>query len=294
MSDIKKTSGKLIDFTNDVNVLANRIKAVLSEMTHDDAPGVIDDVKLMRRLLEAAHTARQQMCMFAQVETEAYIKAAKLRASATSRRDQNILYWIRELTEKEQACLVRGAADGYTIEYFYEEHMKGERIQKQKERATDYLRHSVDTFSRDGEVTISSDQCFDYMGGQNWSMKSLMADAITSETRTQLLKSGGVCVGDGRYINTTHRDFPKTATKAIQTRARQIIADVKSLQQLVGCLKKIPDVDDLSLAFGVDEVEDMVLALFVEVGILAEPSNGNERTPRVSEQVKSVVAEVVA
>ena len=290
MSNIEKSNGKLLDFTNDVKALASRIKSMLDEVTRDDASDFIDDIHLMRRLLEAAHTAREQMCMFAKVEAEAYVRLSKMHPFETKLRDERILGWLRELSDQEQAAFVTAAERGCTVDAQYEEHMKVERLQRQQYDASKYMEKALREFNDSGEVTVSMRRCEEYIGGQKTDIRQFLADATVSRTRTRLLESGGVCIGDGVYINTAHEKFPGTAIKAIRTRAMQIIADVKSLQTLVSHMENKPSTEDLDLYFGVDDVIDMVLALYLEVGI-----TDDTQSKKVSaKQTIEVDAQVVA
>lgn len=212
------------------------MKAIVDGIqTQDDARRALHDLKTLEDLLVTLDEFNKQIAKYVSLEIETYRRINELGLSCSLKREsqRRIAAWIGEQTEADLDALVRQLkARPQTIETFFTNRIRpGQKYDEAAEVCDERRKSALAAYKEDESVNL--DYYFIPDGRASESVKSVY-NSMKMQTRSDLLKRGAVCCGEGLYV----KPNPKTegGKKQIQDclviRADEIVADLKSFMQL--------------------------------------------------------------
>ncbi len=225
--------------------------------TKQDAAEALNRLGQFKKMLEAAGVYGSNAAKFIALEARTYIDAARLagdvRDADMRPHQRRIIEWLCGLTEEQQEDAYQECVDRcIRLVTLMNEEKRDKDSYYNNKFAAEQVGKLVGKFVNDGEVTIPSPF---YVG-----IEERASDGLAMRTRANIIRVGGVCVGDNRYVlPETHQD---ELMDAITIRARSIGRDIGSVIELYALLEKEPDKTDKrklnSLAFpGFTDMCDM-------------------------------------
>ena len=217
--------------------------ALIDEIKNSaDATEFFEQMKSTKHLLEAINASHEMMCKYAEIEASAYVAFARKRnrPSTFTLRQSHVYDWLRELSYGDQEKVIEQARKGSPIENQYDNSRRFKMREQQYEDAAAYRDSALEKLKANGYVKISVDECVSTMRYAGNEKARSIADAFVDRTKDDILRNGGVGLGNGEYISVNHEKFEAFAYRAVCIRIKSIIRDLISLRQITNRLNDPP------------------------------------------------------
>ena len=200
----------------------------------DAAKDAVDAVADLERTLKFARQFGEYASQFCLLEARTYIKISEYEDAEDklSRREKNLVAWIRTKTSQEIADILEKCARGIRIDNIRNRDCATSRKERSVTECKRISEEIVNEALTTGKTRLSKSRFYEESTGGG-KLDPEVVSAFTESTRDKLLRSNVYGVGDGSgcYIATrvcNRRDV----TKIVSNRLRSIADDLKSIKQI--------------------------------------------------------------